>query len=179
MTTPGFNQQIDGVVVVDPASHGDARGSFVETWREEWVPGARRMVQSNRSDKVAGSLIGLHYHLAQADYWYLVTGSARVFLHDLRPSSSTHGATLRLDLEGGHHRGVYIPPGVAHGFSALSDVVLFYLVDAYYDPADELGVAWDDPELGLDWGIARPVLSPRDVSNPRRRDIPPERLPTS
>jgi dTDP-4-dehydrorhamnose 3,5-epimerase len=72
---------------------------------------------------------------------------------------------------------VYIPPGVAHGFAALTDVLLTYLVDNYYDPADELGLAWDDPEVGADWGVADPILSPRDQGNPRRAAIPDEQRP--
>ena len=67
---------------------------------------------------------------------------------------------------------MYIPPGVAHGFAALTDILLTYLVDNYYDPSDELGLAWDDPAVGADWGIADPILSVRDQSNPRRGDIP-------
>jgi dTDP-4-dehydrorhamnose 3,5-epimerase len=67
---------------------------------------------------------------------------------------------------------------VAHGFSALTDVVMTYLVDNYYNPADELGVAWNDPEIGADWGVSNPILSERDKSNPLRRNIPADRLPS-
>jgi dTDP-4-dehydrorhamnose 3,5-epimerase len=73
--------------------------------------------------------------------------------------------------------GLFIPIGVAHGFLALVNSTLTYLVNEYYDGADELGVAWNDPDLGLDWGIEEPVLSPRDLRNPRLRDIPPDLLP--
>jgi dTDP-4-dehydrorhamnose 3,5-epimerase len=169
--------EIDGVVVVEPDVHGDSRGTFVETWRKEWFPGAPEMVQANRSDKVAGSVVAFHYHLHQADYWYVVSGSARVVLHDLRTDSPTEGTTMTLELDGSTHRGVYIPPGVAHGFAALTDLVLWYMVDGYYDPADELGVAWDDPDLHVDWGVSEPVVSERDRSNPRRAEIPADRLP--
>jgi dTDP-4-dehydrorhamnose 3,5-epimerase len=72
---------------------------------------------------------------------------------------------------------VFIPPGVAHGFASLTDVLLWYLVDGYYNPDDELGVAWDDPDIGADWGIESPVLSSRDRSNPRRTDLDPGRRP--
>ena len=163
---------IDDVLVVRPDLHGDERGLFVETFRQEWLgPDAPTMVQGNRADRRAGSIVGLHFHLHQADYWYVPSGRARVVLHDLRPDSSTCGATVELDLGGEgdddpDHRGVYIPPGVAHGFAALSDVTITYLVDGYYDPADELGVAWDDPAVGADWGIEDPVLSKRDRTNP-------------
>jgi dTDP-4-dehydrorhamnose 3,5-epimerase len=176
------SEVIGGVRVVEPVVHGDERGLFVETFRREWIPGAREMIQANRADRQAGSVVGLHYHLHQADYWYVPFGRARVVLHDLRAGSPTDGATLTLDLgrrpDGTHdHRGVYIPPGVAHGFAALTDMTITYLVDGYYDPADELGVAWDDPDVGADWGVTDPVLSGRDRANPRRADIPAALLP--
>jgi dTDP-4-dehydrorhamnose 3,5-epimerase len=66
---------------------------------------------------------------------------------------------------------VFIPPGVAHGFASLSDLTIAYMVDGYYNPADELGVAWDDPEIGADWGVKTPVLSERDQANPRRIEL--------
>ncbi|MCI3948070.1 MAG: dTDP-4-dehydrorhamnose 3,5-epimerase-like enzyme [Acidimicrobiales bacterium] len=158
-----------GIAVLDV--HGDERGRFVETYRREWFPDGREMVQGNRADRVAGSIVGLHYHLRQADYWYVPRGSARVVLHDLRSGSPSDGATLALDLDGESARGVYIPPGVAHGFAALTDLTITYLVDGYYDPADELGVAWDDPAVAADWGVSDPVLSGRDQRNPRRSDL--------
>ncbi len=166
---------IDAVVVVNPEVHADQRGIFVETWRRQWVPGGREMVQANRADRQAGSLVGLHYHLHQADFWYVAAGRARVVLHDLRVGSPTDGATESFNLGGdgtARHRGVYIPPGVAHGFAALSDVTMTYLVDCPYDPDDELGLAWNDREVGADWGLADPVLSDRDNANPLRSDIP-------
>ena len=166
---------IDAVVVVNPEVHADQRGIFVETWRRQWVPGGREMVQANRADRQAGSLVGLHYHLHQADFWYVAAGRARVVLHDLRVGSPTDGATESFDLGGdgtARHRGVYIPPGVAHGFAALSDVTMTYLVDCPYDPDDELGLAWDDREVAADWGLTDPVLSDRDNANPLRSEIP-------
>lgn len=182
MATITESEVIAGVFVVDPVVFADDRGSFVETYRREWFPGSREMVQSNRADRRAGCLVGLHYHLHQSDYWNVVSGLARVVLHDLRAGSPTEGATLCFDLgqpAGGprDHRGVLIPPGVAHGFAALTDVTVNYLVDNYYDPTDELGVAWDDPEVGADWGVADPVLSGRDHANPRRADLDPATLP--
>jgi dTDP-4-dehydrorhamnose 3,5-epimerase len=95
-----------------------------------------------------------------------------VVLHDLRQGSPTDGATLSLDLDGDHDRGLFIPPGVAHGFASLTDLTLWYLVDGYYNPNDELGVAWDDPAIDADWGLVDPVLSDRDRSNPLRSEIP-------
>ncbi len=176
------SEVISGVFVVDPATFGDERGVFVETYRREWIPNGREMIQGNRADRQAGCIVGLHYHLHQADYWYVPNGSARVVLHDLRDGSPTDGATLELDLgarsDGSFsHRGVLIPPGVAHGFASLSDMTITYLVDSYYNTADELGVAWDDPDIGADWGLADPILSDRDRKNPRRADIEPQWKP--
>jgi dTDP-4-dehydrorhamnose 3,5-epimerase len=169
---------IDDVVVVHPDVHGDDRGRFVETYRRSWFgPQGREMVQANRSEKQAGALVGLHFHLHQADYWYALRGRARVVLHDLRVGSRTEGATEVLELDGAVDQGVYIPPGVAHGFAALTDLLLTYLVDQYYDNSDEHGLAWDDPEVGADWGVTDPVLSQRDRSNPRRADIPDDIRP--
>ncbi len=164
---------IDDVLIVVPDIHGDGRGRFIETYRRSWFPLGREMVQGSRSDKQAGALVGLHYHLHQADYWYVTRGRARVVLHDLRLNSPTEGATQVLEIGEHDDRGVFIPPGVAHGFAAVTDMTLTYLVDGYYNPADELGVAWNDPDIAADWGVADPVLSERDRSNPRRASIGP------
>lgn len=171
------SEAIAGVVVVRPKSFGDDRGRFIESWRREWVPGGREMVQANRSDKVAGSLVGLHFHLFQADYWYVVSGRARAGLHDLRRGSPTEGAALTVEMGDGAEVGLYIPPGVGHGFAAHTDLTMTYLVDQCYNPDDELGVAFDDPALGIDWGLDDPVVSERDRSNPRRTDIPERKRP--
>jgi dTDP-4-dehydrorhamnose 3,5-epimerase len=176
---------IEGVVLVEPDIHGDERGIFIETYRRQWFPAGREMIQANRGDRRAGAVVGLHYHLHQADYWYVPFGRCRVVLHDLRVGSPTDGKTLAVDLGSApgtpgvdhDHRGVYIPPGVAHGFAALTDMTITYLVDGYYNPADELGVAWDDPEVGADWGVSEPVLSARDQANPRRAELPGDRRP--
>jgi dTDP-4-dehydrorhamnose 3,5-epimerase len=149
---------IDDVLLVRPDVHGDERG--------------REMVQGNRSEKQAGAVVGLHYHLHQADYWYLLRGRARVVLHDLREGSGTDGATELIDLDGDIDQGLFIPPGVAHGFAALTDLLLWYLVDGYYNDSDELGLAWDDPAVDADWGLTDPILSNRDKANPRRDAIP-------
>ncbi len=162
------SREIRDVLIVAPTVHQDARGRFVETYRRSWFPLGREMIQGNRSDKQAGAVVGLHYHLHQADYWYLTRGRARVVLHDLRLNSPTEGGTLHLDLGADNEQGVFIPPGVAHGFASLSDLTLTYLVDGYYNPADELGVAFDDPEIGAQWGVVDPVVSPRDLRNPTR-----------
>ena len=171
------SDRIADVWIVDPDGHGDQRGRFYETYRRSWFPLGREMVQGNRSDKAAGAVVGLHYHLHQADYWLCPSGNARVVLHDLRTGSSTEGATQQLEISGDNCRGVFIPPGVAHGFSSLTELTLTYLVDSYYNPDDELGVAWDDPDIGADWGVEDPVLSSRDQNNPLRSQIDPSLLP--
>ena len=100
-----------------------------------------------------------------------------MILHDLRTGSPTEGATEALEISEQDCRGLFIPPGVAHGFASLTDLTLTYLVDSYYNPADELGVAWDDPEIAAEWGLSDPTLSARDRANPRRADIDPARRP--
>ena len=100
-------------------------------------------------------------------------------LHDLREGSPTDGATLALEIgDERDDRGVFIPPGVAHGFAALTDLTITYLVDQYYNPDDELGVAWDDPDIGADWGVTDPVaVRARHQTNPAAGDIPAGRRP--
>lgn len=182
MATITESELIAGVHLVEPSIHADERGYFIETYRREWFPNGREMIQGNRGNRQAGAVVGLHYHLHQADYWYVPHGHARVVLHDLREGSPTDGATQMLDMgevDGGenNHLGLFIPPGVAHGFGSITDCVITYLVDGYYNPADELGVAWDDPEIAADWGIVDPILSPRDAANPTRANLDPGRQP--
>ncbi len=181
MATVTESKVIAGVYVVVPKVFADPRGCFVETYRREWIPSGREMLQANRGDRQASTVVGLHYHLHQADYWNVPDGTARVVLHDLRVGSPTDGATQVIDLGSPpgtaaadrDHRGVFIPPGVAHGFAALTDMTITYLVDGYYNPADELGVAWDDLEIAADWGVASPILSERDRANPARNGLDP------
>lgn len=177
MTDVQHSAAIEGVAVVRLRSHADDRGRFVETYRQSWFPGRPPMVQSNRSDSQAGVVRALHYHRKQADYWYPSQGGLFVGLYDLRLSSPSRGRGLGFELAEGEDVGVYIPAGVAHGFAALTDVTLTYLVDRYYDPADELGLAWDDPALGIDWPVVNAILSERDRANPKLADIPESMLP--
>jgi dTDP-4-dehydrorhamnose 3,5-epimerase len=162
---------IRGVKQVRLEAHEDARGKFVETFRKEWFPErAWGAVQVNQGFSRAGVLRGLHYHLKQIDYWWPTSGRLRVGLYDLRRASPTRGAREVFDLDAVVPVGVFIPVGVAHGYLALSEAVLSYVVDEYFDGKDEYGVAWNDPEIAIDWGITDPVLSPRDASNPRLGD---------
>ena len=89
---------IAGVYQVHPVVHHDPRGLFVETYRREWIPGSREMVQANRGDRQAGTIVGLHYHRFQSDYWYVPVGTVRVVLFDVRLGSPTSGASWTTDL---------------------------------------------------------------------------------
>jgi dTDP-4-dehydrorhamnose 3,5-epimerase len=167
---------ITGVYIAQLRPFADERGRFIETFRKEWFPQRTwETIQSNRSDSKAGVLRGLHYHHHQVDYWYVQSGRIRAALYDLRPSSPTYRAAQTLEMD--DQSGLFIPIGVAHGFLALTDATLTYVVDNYYDGRDEFGVAWNDPDLGLDWGTSTPIISPRDQANPRLRDIPAATLP--
>lgn len=171
---------IKDVQIVTLTSFGDERGRFMETFRKEWFPQRSwEIVQSNRSDSRAGILRGLHYHFKQVDYWYVVNGKIRAGLFDMRPHSPTYGATQTIEMGEENQLGLFIPIGVAHGFVTLTDATLTYIVDNYYDSYDEFGVAWNDPEVGLAWGVESPVVSGRDAANPLWKDIPREKVPRS
>lgn len=173
------SKTISGVYLVTLQAFADERGRFLETFRKEWFPQRSwDIIQSNRSDSKAGVLRGLHYHHHQVDYWYVSTGKLRVGLADLRPSSPTYMTAQTIEIGEDNEIGLFIPVGVAHGFVALSDVTLTYLVDNYYnDGRDENGVAWNDPALNVNWGVTTPLISQRDANNPRLADIPPQQLP--
>jgi dTDP-4-dehydrorhamnose 3,5-epimerase len=171
---------IIGVKLVSLRSFVDERGSFAETFRNAWFPERSwETVQMNCSRSRAGVLRGLHYHRRQVDYWHVIHGAMRVGLVDLRRGSPTHRAAQALDIGDENPLGLLIPVGVAHGYLALSDLILTYLVDNYYDANDEYGVAWNDPTLGLDWGLGKltPITSGRDRCNPTLAEIPPAQLP--
>jgi dTDP-4-dehydrorhamnose 3,5-epimerase len=170
---------IRGVDTVPLKVFGDERGRFMEFFRREWFPEVNwDRLQSNRSDSQAGVLRGLHYHQHQIDYWYVMRGTIRVGMVDLRRSSPTYLATETMEIGDNNNTGVFIPVGVAHGFYALTDCTLMYIVNNYYDGGgDEYGVAWNDPDIDLDWGVKRPILSPRDEKNRRLKSIPTQDLP--
>lgn len=161
---------IKGVYHAFLTAHGDPRGRFVETYRREWFPRGQEMVQGNRSESQGDVLRGMHYHFKQADYWHVIRGRVFVGLFDARQGSPTHGKSEGFVLGDDpdprvRDRGVYIPPGVAHGFLTLSDCLITYLVEAYYDNSDELGILWNDPALGIEWPNRNPILSERDKKN--------------
>jgi len=172
------SQLIDGVQFAVLRAFGDDRGSFLETFRKEWFPQRNwARVQSNVSYSKVGVLRGLHYHFHQVDYWFCVNGTVQVALADLRPGSPSFRQTETLEIGENNHTGVFIPVGVAHGFLAMTDAVLTYNVDNYYDNTDEHGVAWNDPELAVDWKQSDPHLSDRDRGNPFLADLPVDLLP--
>jgi dTDP-4-dehydrorhamnose 3,5-epimerase len=168
---------IAGVHVVPLRSFADDRGYFFESFRKTWVPGAREMVQGNVSFSKKGVLRGLHYHLKQADFWLVPSGLVRAGLYDMRGSSPTRGKSETIELGQGHPFGLYIPKGVAHGFCAHTDVMMTYLVDEYYDNSDERGIRWNDPALGIDWGMTEVIVSERDRQNPLLAEIPAAVMP--
>jgi dTDP-4-dehydrorhamnose 3,5-epimerase len=169
---------ISGVKFARLMVWADERGRFMETFRQDWFPERSwEVVQTNCTYSQANVLRGLHYHRRQADYWFVSQGRIRVALVDLRRSSPTRGASQTFEIGDDNPTGVFIPVGVAHGFIAITDATLNYLVDNYYDGSDELGVAWNDPGLGVDWGLSEPLLSPRDRQNSLLKDIPSHQLP--
>jgi dTDP-4-dehydrorhamnose 3,5-epimerase len=168
---------IAGVKIVPFKAFGDDRGYFFESYRRSWLPEAREMVQGNCSFSQQGVLRGLHYHLKQADFWAVPKGLVRAALYDFREKSPTYRQSQTIEMGEKHPLGLYIPKGVAHGFYALEDSFMTYLVDEYYDNSDELGILWSDPALGLDWGARAPVLSKRDLENPLIAAIPADRRP--
>ncbi|MGH9051850.1 MAG: dTDP-4-dehydrorhamnose 3,5-epimerase family protein [Acidimicrobiia bacterium] len=165
---------IPGVTHLALSRHQDDRGFFIETFRASWFPGSSYL-QANLSQSSQGVLRGLHYHLRQEDLWMIPSGRAFVALADLRGGSDAHLAVETFELEG--PQAVHIPVGVAHGFYAHTELLMSYLVTSYYDGSDELGVAWDDPQLAVPWPAGEPLLSGRDRGNPRWAEVPAERRP--
>jgi dTDP-4-dehydrorhamnose 3,5-epimerase len=170
--------------------HADERGAFRELWRASAFgtpgpdeagsrPGAQpRFVQANLSSSAPGVLRGLHYHRRQLDYWVVASGRAFVALVDVRPLLSGSGTRAVVETrELAADEWVVIPSGVAHGFLAVESLEVFYLVTNEYDGTDELGFAWDDPAVGVQWPRlavtpdGRPILSERDRSNPPLADL--------
>lgn len=156
--------EIPGVVIGEPKVWDDRRGSFLEIFREDLL--GVKFVQANHSQSKQGVLRGLHWHKYQADAWYVIGGHAQAMLADIRDKSRAP-VVVSVDLSAGQPRVLYIPPGVAHGFLAITDVNLIYWVTGYYDASDEFGVAWNDPTLNAPWRNASPILSERDLNNPR------------
>jgi len=169
--------KLDGVVLLEPAVHGDERGFFVETYsRDAWAELGvdAEFVQHNHSRSGKGILRGLHFQTepGQAKLLRCARGAILDVAVDLRRGSPTYGQWEAHVLDDERHRQLFVPIGFAHGFVVLSDVAdVAYLVSSVYDPATEAGIAWDDPDVGVDWQVAEPVLSERDETAPKLAEI--------
>ncbi|MCP4629622.1 MAG: dTDP-4-dehydrorhamnose 3,5-epimerase [bacterium] len=171
------------VIMVEPQVFIDERGFFLETYHqtrygEKGID--RPFVQDNHSHSRKGSVRGLHYQLKhpQGKLVYAVTGRILDIVLDIRRGSPTFGNWCGAHLSAENKHQIYIPPGFAHGFSVLSDRAdVIYKCTDFYTPGDEYGVLWNDPNLEIDWGVDNPILSPKDLENPRLSRIPRDLLP--
>ena len=174
---------LPGVFELRPVIHGDARGFFIETYHQEKFTSlgiSAIFVQDNHSRSAKGTLRGLHYQLnhPQAKLCRVTDGEALDIAVDIRVGSPPFGEWTSVVLSPETHNQIFVPRGFAHGFLALTDNVQFhYKCDDYYEPEDEHGILWNDPALGIIWGVASPVLSAKDEKNPRLVDVPKELLP--
>ena len=165
------------VIVVEPDVHRDARGFFLETYhREKYAAGGitATFVQDNHSRSVRGTLRGLHAQLvkAQGKLIRVVEGEIHDVAVDIRRGSPTFGRSVGMRLTGEDFRQLWIPPGFAHGFCVLSEIAhVEYKCTELYDPAHEISILWNDPDLAIDWPIREPVVSAKDSRAPRLRDV--------
>jgi len=171
---------IDGLVIIEPRVFGDSRGYFFESFSERDFKREVAdvdFVQDNESKSLYGVVRGLHFQrppYAQAKLVRVVKGKVLDVAVDLRKGSPTFGHHVAVELSEDNHRQMFIPRGFAHGFSVLSDEVIFqYKCDNFYAPQSEGAVAWDDPDLGIDWGIPadKALLSDKDRKHPRLKDV--------
>ncbi|MFY9487677.1 MAG: dTDP-4-dehydrorhamnose 3,5-epimerase family protein [Solirubrobacterales bacterium] len=151
----------DGVRLIELTTHADDRGSFTELFRSEWDTGFTP-VQWNLVHTGAGVMRGVHVHVKHTDYLLIVDGEMTLALSDLRDGSPTKGLTTTVLLSADSMRTAVIPPGVAHGFLFERPGVLVYGVDRVWDIDDELGVRWDDPDLGIEWPAEPSIVNDRD-----------------
>ena len=170
---------IDGVVIIEPRLFKDERGYFFESFsQKEFEEKVCKtvFVQDNESKSSYGVLRGLHFQkppFAQSKLVRVVRGAVLDVAVDIRKGSPTFGKHVAVELTAENHRQFFIPRGFAHGFSVLSQEVVFqYKCDNYYAPQSEGALAWDDPDLGIDWRIpaAEIVLSKKDKAHPRLKD---------
>jgi dTDP-4-dehydrorhamnose 3,5-epimerase len=171
---------LSGVLAVRPAPIRDERGFFVRTMSADVLLAAgldpSRFVQENQSRSRLGTLRGLHGRRALSEGKLVRCARGRVFevVVDLRPWSPTFGRWESFVLDDEDHQQVFVPPGCVHGFQALTDQIdICYKHDAYYEPALEIAVRWDDPELAIPWPLADPLLSPRDEVAPLLAEVRP------
>jgi dTDP-4-dehydrorhamnose 3,5-epimerase len=164
--------EIPGVILVEARRFADARGFFLELYKasEFAAHGIPPFIQDNWSRSVHGVLRGLHYQIPPKAQGKLVMAfSGRVFdvAADIRLDSPTYKKWVGVELSADNCRMLYIPPGLAHGFCVLSEEVDFvYKVTEEYAPELERGITWNDPEIGVQWPIAEPIISPRDAQLP-------------
>jgi dTDP-4-dehydrorhamnose 3,5-epimerase len=176
--------KLPGVLVIEPDVFGDARGFFLETWnRERYLQAGFPdvgFVQDNHSRSGRGVLRGLHFQLRhpQGKLVQVVRGAVFDVAVDIRVGSPTFGQWVGCELNEENHRQMWIPPGYAHGFCVLSELCDFtYKCTDFYRPADEVGVIWNDPGIGIDWPLHSPALSTKDGSYPCLSEIHPDMLP--
>lgn len=163
---------IDGLVIIEPDVHRDARGFFLETYHaEKYRDGGidAVFVQDNQSRSVKNTLRGLHGQLRhpQGKLIRVIEGEIYDVAVDLRRNSPTFGHHVAATLSADNFRQLYIPPGFAHGFCVLSDVAeIEYKCTDFYRPDDEFTIAWNDPEIAVPWPVSAPLLSERDRNAP-------------
>jgi dTDP-4-dehydrorhamnose 3,5-epimerase len=168
---------LDGLVLVEPAVHGDERGFLLETfrvdaWRELGVDA--EFVQDNQSRSAGGTLRGLHFQTSPGQAKLVRCLKGRIFdaVVDLRRDSPTFGRWEGHELDDEAHRQLYVPAGFAHGFCVVSEIAdVAYRLSSYYDPATEAEIAWNDPDVGIEWPLKDPILSERDRNAPRLAEI--------
>lgn len=171
---------IEGVTVIEPKVFSDSRGCFFESFSERdfaEAVGPLRFVQDNESRSVYGVIRGLHFQKpphAQAKLVRVVKGKVLDIAVDLRKDSPTFGQHVAMELSDENRRQMFIPRGFAHGFSVLSEEAVFqYKCDSYYAPESEGSLAWNDPDLNIDWNVpaGSEILSDKDRMSPRLKDI--------
>lgn len=178
-----IDTDLPGVIKLALDLHEDPRGALVELYREgvhRRLGVDRRFVQTNLSISTRDTIRGLHYQFPrmQAKLCGVVSGEVLDVVVDIRRGSPTFGRWMSTVLSEDNRQQVFIPPGFAHGFHVRSDIAYFYYqCDAEYEPDGQCGLRWDDPDLDIDWGCDRPVLSDRDRELPRLGEVPADRLP--
>jgi dTDP-4-dehydrorhamnose 3,5-epimerase len=169
--------ELDGLVLLEPEVHRDERGFLLESFREAaWGELGLDVVfvQDTHSRSGRGTLRGLHFQITpgQAKLVRCLRGRIWDVAVDLRRDSPTFGQWAGYELDDDEHRQLFVPVGFAHGFCVLSEVADFaYKLSSYYDPAAEAGIAWDDPDVGVEWPISEPMLSDRDRTAPSLSEI--------
>jgi dTDP-4-dehydrorhamnose 3,5-epimerase len=163
---------IPDVVVIEPEVHADGRGFFLETYNAERYRThgiSSAFVQDNHSQSIGGTLRGLHLQIRhpQGKLIRVIEGEIFDVAVDVRRGSPTFGRWVAVTLTAASFRQVYVPPGFAHGFCVVSPIAqVEYKCTDIYDPADEIGIAWNDPALAIAWPVSEPLLSPRDGRHP-------------